>query len=108
MIQLSTEQEEFETSKDSEKLLKRLDVLAEKVDTLTLVTAISIQKEKFFKGKKQKELIEFLDKLGLPRNIIALIVGTTPSTVSVTLSKMKPKKRKKKTMKESKQEEKVE
>lgn len=79
-------------SVESKELLRKLDVLGEKIDTLTKVTAISMQKETIFKNKKQKDQIKVLNKLELPRNIIALIVGTTPETVSVTLSKMKPKK----------------
>ena len=78
-------------TKELDKFLKKLEILAEKLDILTRVTAISIQKEKFFKDKTQKEQIEFLANIGLDRNLIALIVGTTPLTVSVTLSKMKKK-----------------
>jgi len=78
-------------TKELDKLLKKLEILGEKLDILTKVTAISIQKEKFFKDRTQKEQIEFLANIGLDRNIIALIVGTTPLTVSVTLSKMKKK-----------------
>ena len=92
--------------KESKKLLEKLDVLAQKVETLTMVTAIGMEKEKLFKGKTQKEQIKFLDKLGINRNIIALMLGTTPLTVSVTLSKMKKKKKAKPT--ESKSEEKSE
>lgn len=65
--------------------------MARKIDILTKVTAIGMQKEKLLEGKKQKEQIKILAKLKIPRNIIALIVGTTPLTVSVTLSKMKSK-----------------
>lgn len=98
-------------NKESKKLIEKLDVLAQKIDTLTLVTAIGMQKEKLFKGMSQKKQIKFLHELGLNRNIIALILRTTPLTVSVTLSKMKKKKGKKakaKPKEESKQEEKVE
>ena len=41
-------------SEDS-KILKKLDTLAKKIDILTKVTAINIQREKFIEGKKQKE-----------------------------------------------------
>jgi len=71
------------------KLLKKLDILAEKIDVLTIVTIISNKKEKLFKGMLQRDQIKFLADLGLSRNIIALILGTSPLTVSVTLSKMK-------------------
>ena len=87
-----------DTSKD---LLKKLDVLNQKIDILTTVTAIGIQKEKLLEGKSQKDQVIELDKLGLSRNILALIVGTTPLTVSVTLSNMRKEKRTKKKEKQS-------
>lgn len=80
----------------SKDLLKKLDELSQKIDVLTTVIAIGIQKEKLLEGKIQKDQIIELDKLGLSRNIIALIVGTTPLTVSVTLSNMRKEKRAKK------------
>lgn len=89
------------------KLLDKLDVLAEKIDVLTVVTAVSMEKEKLFEGMLQRDQIKFLADLGLDRSIIALMLGTTPLTVSVTLSKIK-KKEKKARLKEPKQEEKVE
>lgn len=92
-------------NKESKELLKKLDVLTEKIDILTTVTAISMQREELFEGKTKKEQIKNLAKMGLPRNIIALIVRTSPLTVSVTLSKMKSKKRKTKSKKQPKQEE---
>jgi len=76
----------------SKDTLKKLDVLAEKIDVLTKLTAIGMQRETIFKGKKQKEQIKILAKMRIPRNLIALMVGTTPQTVSVTLSRMKSKK----------------
>ena len=82
-----------DTSKD---LLKKLDGLNKKIDVLITVTAIGIQRDKLFEGKTQKDQIIELDKLGLSRNIIALIVGTTPLTVSVTLSNMRKEQRAKK------------
>jgi len=88
---------------ESKKFLKKLDTLAEKIDILTKVTAIDMEKEKLFEGMSQKKQIKFLDKLGLNRNIIALMLGTTPLTVSVTLSKMKKKKKKDKPKEEEKE-----
>jgi len=79
---------------DEKKFLEKMDVLAEKIETLTIVTAIGIGKDKLFEGMIQKEQIKFLDDLGLNRNIIALTLGTTPLTVSVTLSQMKKKRKK--------------
>ena len=92
-------------SKESEELLEKLDVLAQKIDVLTMVTAISMEREKLLKGKTQKEQIEFLVKMGLEeRNIIALIVGTTPQTVSSRLTEIRAKKRKRKPKRQSKEE----
>jgi len=81
-------------SGDAKALLEKLDILSRKIDILTKVTAINIQKEKFLEGKKQKEQIKILHKLGFSSNLIALILGTTPLTVSVTISKMKKEKKK--------------
>ena len=92
-------------SKESKELLKKLDVLAQKIDILTMVTAISMEREKLLKGKTQKEQIESLVKMGLEeRNIIALIVGTTPQTVSSRLTEIRAKKKKRKPKRQSKEE----
>ena len=90
-------------NKESKKLLEKLDTLAEKIDILTIVTAISMEKKKIFEGMLQKEQIKFLDELGLNRNIIALMLGTTPLTVSVTLSVLRKKKKGKQTKKPNKE-----
>lgn len=90
-------------SGDSKKLLKKLDTLAKKIDILTKVTAISVQKEKLLEKKKQKEQIKMLDKLGFSPSLIALVLGTTPNTVNVALSKLRKKKKKGKQTEKSKQ-----
>lgn len=85
--------------KESKELLKKLDVLAKKIDILTKVTAINVQKERLLEGKKQREQIEILDKLGFSPSLIALVLGTTPNTVNVALSKLRKKKKRKQTKK---------
>jgi len=90
-------------SGNSEKLLKKLDILAKKIDILTKVTAISIQKEKLLEKKKQKEQMKILDKLGFSPSLISLILGTTPNTVNVALSKLRKKKKKGKQTEKAKQ-----
>jgi hypothetical protein len=81
-------------SKDQKELLKRLDTLNNNIEVLGKIIAVNVGKEVFFKEKKQKEQqIAFLSELGLPRNIIASMVVTTPLTVSVTKSQKKPKKK---------------
>ena len=57
------------------EILKKLDVLV----ALTAVSALE--------GKVQNAQVELLDRAGLSRKDIAKLVGTTPNTVSVTLSK---------------------
>jgi ABC-type enterobactin transport system permease subunit len=82
------------------ELLKKLDVLTKKVDTLAIVTAnLANQHQKALEGRTQTEQIQILWKRKLPKEAIALIVGTTLETVSVRLSEMKSK-----TKKENKKE----
>lgn len=71
------------------ELLERLGELSAKVEALIQVVAITSRKETVLKGKTKTDQIKTLSDLGLPRKIVALIVGTTPETVSVRLSEMK-------------------
>lgn len=92
-------------SKDIQKqTLKKLDVLAKKIDLLTKVVAVSSHTRTAFKDKTKREQIKILSELELSRGIIALMVGTTPEYVSVTLSQMRAEEKKTKT--ESKEAEK--
>lgn len=75
------------------ELIKKLDELSAKVDALIHVVAITSRKEATLKGKTKTDQIKKLSDLGLSRNVIASIVGTTPETVSVTLSQLKAKKK---------------
>jgi len=80
-------------SKESDTLTKKLDKLILKIDVLTAVTAnLSTENQKALEGKSQTEQIRLLTKRRLPKEAIALIVGTTAETVSVRLSEMKSKK----------------
>lgn len=65
--------------------------ILEKLDVLTKLVAVSANAQTLLAGKSQKDQIKVLADLGLSRNIIALIVGTTPETVSVRMSEMKSK-----------------
>lgn len=76
------------------ELIERLGELSAKVEALIQVVAITSRKETVLKGKTKTDQIKMLADLGLSRNVIALIVGTTPETVSVRLSEMKAKKKK--------------
>lgn len=59
-------------------------VLAEKIDTLIRVIALSIVAD-----RPRQEQCELLSGVGLSSREIAEILGTTRNTVSVALSKMK-------------------
>ena len=78
---------------DYTRLIQKLDNLNKKLETLIKLVAITSSMETTLKKKSQKEKIKILSDLGLSRNLIALLVGTTPPTVSVTLSKIKKKKK---------------
>jgi hypothetical protein len=83
--------------KESEAFLKKLDILAERISTLTMVIASKPNGEqlnKLFGKKSQKEQIRILKEWDFPNEIAALIIGTTPETVRVTLAKMKSTKKK--------------
>ena len=84
-------------SKETTALTKQLKALNKNIDVLNKVTAVSIGKEEIFKGKETKEeKIEVLDKIGLPRTLIAIMIGSTPESVSALKSMKKPKSRKQK------------
>ena len=84
-------------SKETTALTKQLKALNKNIDVLNKVTAVSIGKEEIFKGKETKEeKIEALDKIGLPRTLIAIMIGSTPESVSALKSMKKPKSRKQK------------
>jgi hypothetical protein len=77
------------------ELLNKFNVLAQKIDTLTIVTAnLANQHQKTLEGKTQTEQIQILSRRKIPKEAIALIIGTTVETVSVRLSEMKSKARK--------------
>ena len=87
-------------SKEFDPILKKLDVLAEKIDALTRVIACKPNGEqinRLFKDKSQKEQIRILREWNLPNEIVAFIIGTNPETVRVTLAKMKAEEKKGKT-----------
>ena len=65
---------------------KQFQMLIDKMDALIKITALNVLKD-----KSKTEQIKILADLGLGRQEIASMVGTTPLTVSVTLSQMKKK-----------------
>lgn len=77
-------------SEEQNPILKKLDLLAEKLDILTTVILLREQAKKILEGKKtQKEQIQILKKWKLSNEIIALVIGTTPDVISVRASEMK-------------------
>ncbi|MDH5754436.1 MAG: hypothetical protein OEY95_04445 [Candidatus Bathyarchaeota archaeon] len=85
----------MKTDEFGEQLIKKLDELGMKIDALIQVVAITSRKETMLKGKTKTDQIILLSDLGLPRTIVAWIVGTTPEAVSVRLSQIKSKEKKK-------------
>lgn len=65
-----------------------LQEISEKLDHLVLLSATNIAR-----GLKPNEAIIVLGDIGLDRNVIARIVGTTAATVSVRLSEAKARKK---------------
>jgi len=86
-------------SKEFDPILKKLDVLAERINALTLVIACKPNGEqinKLLKGESLKEQIRILKEWDFSNEIIATIIGTTPESVRVTSFKMKSKGKKEK------------
>ena len=83
-------------NQENKELIRQLKLLSENIDVLAKVTAITINKETFFKGKETKEeQIEALDELKLPDKIVAIVVGSTPESVQSLRSLRKAKAKKK-------------
>ena len=76
------------------ELIERLDELSAKIDTLIQVVAVSPKMETILREKTKTQQIEILSDLGLSKDAIALVVDTTPETVSVRISEMKKKRKK--------------
>jgi len=74
--------------------IKKLDELGKKIDALIQVVAITSRKESMLKGKSKADQIKILSDLGLPRAVVAWIVGTTPDSVSSTMSQIRSKEKK--------------
>jgi len=64
----------------------QFEEILKKIDVLTRLLAISLVSE-----KKQQDQIIILSKIGIQPKEIAEMLGTTPNTVRVTLSKMRKK-----------------
>lgn len=74
-----------------EQSIRKLDELGKKIDALIQVVAITSRKESMLKGKSKTDQIKLLSDLGLPRTVVAWIIGSTPESVSATMSQIKAK-----------------
>jgi CRP-like cAMP-binding protein len=90
-IKYTTRRQEFLSKVRILDDLEFKKAIIEKLEALIRLVAVSTNAQNLLGGKNQKEQIKILSDLGLSRNIIALVVGTTPETVSVRLSEMKSK-----------------
>lgn len=77
-----------------EQSIRKLDELGKKMDALIQVVAITSRRESMLKGKSKADQIKLLSDIGLPRTIVGWIVGTTPDSVSSTMSQIRSKERK--------------
>jgi hypothetical protein len=86
-------------SKDYDPLLKKLDILTERISSLTQVIACkpnSEQINELLKKKSLTEQIRILKEWDFSNEIIASIIGTTPESVRVRAIQMKSKGKKEK------------
>jgi transcriptional regulator len=68
---------------------KELNKIVQRLDTLIKLSALTLLKD-----KTKKDQILLLSEVGMERNQIADIVGTTPLSVSVVISRNKSNKAK--------------
>ena len=70
---------------------KQFDILISKIDTLIKVITITSNLPSDFRDKTKKEQIKYLYEINpkFDRGLIAIIVGTTPETISVRLSELR-------------------
>lgn len=76
------------------ELTKQLEELNVNIKVLSKVTALTLRKDTLFKGTETTpEQIEILDKMQLPDDMIALIIGSTVNSVRAQRSQKRQKKR---------------
>ncbi|WGM88528.1 MAG: hypothetical protein NUK63_06285 [Candidatus Bathyarchaeum tardum] len=76
------------------EVIQKLDEIGKKIEALMQVVAITSRKETDEKPKTKTDQIVQLDSLGVSRELIALIIGTTPESVSSLRSQLKSKNKK--------------
>lgn len=78
------------------EVIQKLDEIGKKIEALMQVVAITSRKDDGEKSKTKTDQIMSLDNLGVSRELIALIVGTSPESVSSLRSQLKAKNKKQK------------
>ena len=70
---------------------EQFNQIIEKIDLLTSVIALTSSLPSDFRDKTKKEQVKMIYQFNpkINRNVMAIIVGTTPGTVSVYLSEMR-------------------
>lgn len=70
---------------------EQFNLIIEKIDLLTSIIALTSSLPSDFRDKSKKEQVKMIYQFNpnINRNVIAIIVGTTPGTVSVYLSEMR-------------------
>jgi CRP-like cAMP-binding protein len=70
---------------------EQFELLINKIDVLTSIVALTSSLPEDFKNMTKTDKIKTIYKYNsnIDRNLIALIVGTSPETVSVRLSEMR-------------------
>ncbi|MHA1227865.1 MAG: hypothetical protein ACTSPV_14050 [Candidatus Hodarchaeales archaeon] len=70
---------------------EQFNILIEKINLLTSVIALISSMPPDLRQKSKKDQIKFIYQFNpkISRDVIAIIVGTTPDTVSVRLSEMR-------------------
>jgi hypothetical protein len=80
---------------DDPKLTKLLENLNSNIMTLTKITALTLRNATLFKGTETTpEQIEILEKMELPDDVIALVIGSTVNSVQAQRSQKKAKEKK--------------
>ena len=72
---------------------EQYNLLIEKIDLLISVIALTSSLPQDFRQKSKKDQVKLIYQFNpkINRNVIAVIVGTSPGTVSVYLSEMRSK-----------------
>jgi CRP-like cAMP-binding protein len=82
-----------QTQKEAAQIAKSLEQLTATTQQIAHCLAVLTIRFSDYRRKPKSECIPFLRDLGFDRNAIAAILGSTPDSVSVQLSKLKASKK---------------